>query len=244
MQKIALHKLLDKKLLIIPILAAVIALLIILIFNILPSESDRIVLKNPSALASVSRSDAKKFKTSLVRLLEANGLISAENLVDDVEIRADSVSTFTDYSDGRELKTTTFLVDIDSLAQTFFVTIYDSNKPLTDLAVQITCPTLDDSKYPNSTCVGVYGDTSQSVSAHLPYEFSLASGEKVLVKKLESSSDGKQILQIYLYSCDASNPPISATETAIKNWLDALADPNRDYHTLNVRSGYCPGDAI
>lgn len=137
-----------------------------------------------------------------------------------------------------------FIVDIDSVKQTYEVKIIDTDEELTDLAVQITCPHVSKSKYPDSVCEGIYGGTSKKVEKHIPYEMKLDTGEKIIVKNLEPTMGGSKLLHIYLYSCDEKDPLITETKDAVHAWVKSLGDESSEFYTYDVRAGYCEGDTI
>lgn len=232
------------KISIIAIVSTTIITLLVLI--LIPKNYNRVTVTNQNTLSSLSRKEFNDFREELLNLLEVNNLISETEKVSDVTVREDTVSSISEYqTDGKLLRTTTFLIDIDSLKQTYSVLVFGGNVKMPGYTTQITCPLSSETHYPDSKCNGLLGNSSSTfVRNNLPHELKLASGEKILIKKLEVSKDHNQVLQIYLYSCDDNAPPISKTQTAVKDWVKSLGDKSVDTYTYNVRSGYCTGDAI
>ena len=219
---------------------AVLCLFALAAWIFLPREKDAVKVANSDAASKISSEDMDTFRKVLIYFLRDNGLIASDATVDDVAVRADSVKASSTTDANKNVTTkTTFLIDIDSIKQTYHVKIYNSTAELTSPPVEITCPNTSEMKYPDVECVGRNGDTNKKVSKNLPYTASLDSGEKVLVKNLTDSTT----LQIYLYSCNAKNPPVSAAEKLVRDWVSSIGDNAKNY-TYNVRTGYCEGDAI
>jgi|GEM_PF-3305280 len=230
-----------KKYIIYGVMAVVVIamLVVVLVSMLVPHEYDRVTIENPEALEGMSSRSVNDFRESLILLLQDEGLAGEDMVVDDVVIRDGTVESF---RYGDEGTVTTFIADIDSIRQSYEVRVIDSTQDSTDLSVYITCPRVDEMKYPEVECRGHYGDTSKSVELYLPYEGKLASGEKYLVKTITNGRSGERMLQVYLYSCDESEPPVSAAEDAAKGLLEEVGDVSE--YVVNVRTGYCEGDAI
>ena len=236
----------DKKVLIIIVAAVVVVagIIVAIVLN-LPKKYDNLSITNSEAIKEVNRDQMYEFKEKLYNMLLEKKLIEEGTTIDDVTVREDSVVSYTKYdNDKNKIKTTTFLVDIDSIKQTYRVKIIDTDVELTDLAVQITCPLVADMKYKDSVCEGLYGSSSKQAQNNLPYEATMPSGHKVYVKSLEPTMGGSKLLHIYLYSCDEKNPPITETKDFVHEWVKKLGDENVEFYTYDVRTGYCEGDTI
>lgn len=215
-----------------------------LIWSFIPKKYDRVSVQNSSELGLSGKSYAD-FRSELINLLEAEKYINEGDKLSDVVVREDTVNSFwTRREDGSTVRTTSFIIDIDSIKQTFEVLVFDSSEALSDMSVQITCPSLDQMKYRESECRGIYGSSNRSLGNNLPHELKLSSGEKIIVKKIDPTRDGKQLVQVYLYSCDSNTPPVDESESAVRAWVDELGDSSKDNYTYNIRTGYCEGDAI
>ncbi|MDO4746946.1 MAG: hypothetical protein Q4A70_01195 [Candidatus Saccharibacteria bacterium] len=222
----------------------ILTLLVFLIWNIIPKDYDRAKIANPDALVGVSNDETNDFKSQLLRLLEEQELIANSEVVEDIVIREDSVVHQKKYVESKLQRRVSFLVDIDSLKQTYRVNIYTKDGEITDLPVQITCPLVSEMKYSDEQCAGVYGSTSKSLRNNLPHELKTVSGETVLVKQIDATRDGLQLVQVYLYSCDTKNPLVKEAEELVRKWVEEIGDESRDSYTYNIRSGYCEGDTI
>lgn len=211
---------------------------------LLPKDYDRVTINNSEVISDVNREDLNSFRRQLLNLLIERELIEKEAKVEDVSIREDSVVKQSAVEKGGIYsKWTSFLVDIDSIKQTYRVNITDSNKTMNNSPVQISCPMISEMKYPEEKCIGVYGYSSNSVRNWVPYELKMDSGEKVLVKSLDSVN-GRSVLQIYLYNCDTNGPSKDTIKKFVKDWVVALGDEASENYSYNVRTGYCEGDVI
>ena len=212
-----------------------------LILSSLPKDYDRATLENPEAISSyLSSNEIDDFRISLLSFLESY-YIDKGSTIDDIQIRPDSVQSFKSTNSYGDYANISFLIDIDSLKQTFRIDYISDHTKRTSPRTEITCPKVSETKYPDSICKNTLTpNISASIKSYLPYETRLPSGEKILVKKLTYKS-GPQ-LEIYLYSCDDKNPPVTAAESLVKTWVETIGD-DRNYN-YNVRTGYCEGDAI
>lgn len=244
----------DKKKMITRILVLVVIAIVVLvgvgvlIWNLVPKDYDKVTIRNDDELIEkVGSGEVNNFKQELLNLLRENKIIGSNDLIDDAEVREGTVVSGTVIDgDGEYRKTTTFLVDIDSIKQTYVVRILESDVEMDGITAQIYCPKVSESKYPESECNGVYYSDNKSIEYRLPYEFNLGSGEKVLVKNVDTvkkQGEWKNIVQVYLYSCDDNNPPVAEVEEAVRKWVQGTGD-EFDYYTYNIRTGYCEGDAI
>lgn len=229
------------KKLIIAIISVVagLAILIPLIIILSPKEYDAVkVTNNPDSFSKISTNHFNTFRTQLIRHLREQNLISEKGTVDDISIRENTIHVFTTTESGTDLTNSYFIIDIDSLKQTYQVEVSDSIGDYVGTIARIKCPKISEMKYPETECIGQFNDSSKKVIHHLPYTMELASGERVIVKNFDDS----KVLQVYLYSCDAKNPPINATKTAVESWIKSLGDDAT--YELNIRTGYCIGDTI
>ncbi|MBR1795888.1 hypothetical protein IJ765_01320 [Candidatus Saccharibacteria bacterium] len=230
----------NKKNLIITIISIIISatLIFLLVITLLPKEYDAVKITNESVnLSKIPSEYLTAFRTQLIRHLREQNLTKSDDI--DVSIREDTIHTFTEINHSINTTTSAFIVDIDSVKQTYQVKVLNATGDYVGIYTQINCPKVSEMKYPNTECIGRFGDSSKKVEHHLPYETKLASGEKLIIKSIA----GSNILQIYLYSCDQKSPKIKETEELVKNWIKEIGD-DANLYQLNVRTGYCEGDTI
>ena len=84
--------------------------------------------------------------------------------VDDAVIREGTYEESTE----NDITTATFLLDIDSLKQTYFVTVSWSDKVALYDYMTVDCPPQSEMKYPDTVCYGMYNNT-YSLDLYLPY---------------------------------------------------------------------------
>jgi len=225
----------------VPFVVVIVVLVVILVGLLTPHDYDRVTVVNNEALDEMSGGAVNDFRTGLIDLLQREGYVREDATVDDVIVREGTVETFRNGDAGT---VTTFLVDIPSVRQTYRVQVTDGGEEMTDVPAYITCPKAEEIKYPDTECRGHYGSTSAAVELYLPYSGALASGEKYLVKSVTGNNRGEKVLQIYLYSCDASDTEVLAAEAeaAVREFVRSVGDEVE--YVYNVRTGYCEGDAI
>lgn len=103
-------------------------------------------------------------KNELWDLIEQNVPGLDESVVDDATIREGTYEeTF-----ENDITTARFLLDIDSLKQTYAITVSWSDKVELHDAMQINCPPQSQMKYPETVCYGMYNNT-YSLDLYLPY---------------------------------------------------------------------------
>ena len=220
-----------------------------LIWSLLPKDYDKVRIVNRDELAEVvDGSEIDNFRQELLNLLRNDGVIGENDTVNDVVIREGTVTSQMRVNEEEGYwKTTTFLVDIDSLQRTYAVRIVGSDEVLDGVTAQISCPNKDETKYPDTKCIDLYGVEDNYLKYKLPHELRTATGDKVVVKKVETvkeKGEWVQRVQVYLYSCEKKTPPVAMAEEAVRKWVDGLNDPISDYYIYNIRTGYCEGDAI
>lgn len=144
----------------------VVVSLVLLVQSVLrPKEHVNIVNKDESGI-NVPEKNMNDFKENLWYLVSGTVEGVDRSVLDDVVIREGSYEEAnTDVG-----KQATFIVDIDSIKQSYKVTIAwvtDKKSNLYDDMV-IDCPPLNEMKYKETVCHGMYNDT-YSLELYLPY---------------------------------------------------------------------------
>ena len=128
---------------------------------------ERIEIENGDSISSVvPESLIKSFKETLWELISDNVPDADRSVIDDVVVRDDS---YEELVDGNA-KSVTFIIDIDSIQQTFVVSIGWSEdlESGPDNNISINCPPINKMKYPGTVCYGMYNNT-YSLDLYLPY---------------------------------------------------------------------------
>ena len=107
-----------------------------------------------------------------------------------------------------------FLMDVDDIEQTYSVLINNG-------VTYISCPTLSETKYPNSFCATNFGEGNDSISKYLgdilPY--SGVSEDGIKYRMYRSDHDRK--LYIHIYNCETDDNKKSVME-AVKSLISDL----------------------
>lgn len=103
-------------------------------------------------------------KNELWYLIQNNVADVTKANIDDATIRDGSYEEITE----NDITTATFLLDIDSLKQTYFITVSWSDVVELHDYLSIDCPSQSEMKYPETVCYGMYNNT-YSMDLYLPY---------------------------------------------------------------------------
>ena len=188
------------------IIVSLIALFVIVIIAIsvisvfVRGKKQANVVNEGDRVEEVSKQDMDDMKTSLYYALENAGVKA--NQVNDSAIRWSTVYK-EDLGEGDYR--TSFVVDIDSIKQTYIVYTNGSE-------AYITCPELSISKYPESFCIGNSGDGDDSISIVLgnsmfPYEGSL---EGNVSYSLNRDWENHELI-VHVFDCKDNKSAIDAS---------------------------------
>ena len=155
---------------------------------------------------SIPSEELTNVREALVNVVKANTSNFDKNTV--------YKGTARDYQETVDGKngTANFIVDFDSISESYKVAVTWPNSDGSTLNIAISCPLLD-SKYPETPCLTEVNDSSEIVS-YLPYEGSFSNGKKY---KIEAKYDGD-----ILYLQVTSNGGDLAGLEAAKKWVDSL----------------------
>lgn len=126
-----------------------------------PKENVEVVNENSTPIPS---DYWKGVKQEVWNLLEKNVSNLTQSNIDDAVIREGTYSE----TYNNDIITATFLLDIESLRQTYAITVSWSKKVDVYDAIQINCPPRDQMLYPETICYGMYNNT-YSLDLYLPY---------------------------------------------------------------------------
>lgn len=116
-------------------------------------------------LANIPDYKKRLYEEELWRIINQNVDDVDKNVIDDVIVREGSYEEEAGDKDG--VVGARFIIDIDSIQQTYIVYMAWSNLP-DETPPIIDCPSMNESKYPESICRGTYRNTL-SLSLYLPY---------------------------------------------------------------------------
>lgn len=124
------------------------------------------VVDNSSQTTGMPAAAKTVYEDALWNVIKNNVEDADRSVIKDVQIRDGSYKE-EELSDGEVIQAS-FIVDIDSIQQTYRVIIsWDKNGSNVMDAI-IDCPSIGESKYPDSFCEGTYRDT-YDLSLYLPY---------------------------------------------------------------------------
>lgn len=103
-------------------------------------------------------------KNEIWHLIKNNVSDVSQSAIDDAVIREGTYEE----TMNNDITTATFLLDIDSLKQTYAITVSWSNKEVLSDYMSIDCPPQSKMKYSETVCYGMYNNT-YSLSLYLPY---------------------------------------------------------------------------
>ena len=178
------------------------------------SRDDEVIKDIPAELADSFRRQLWSVASSVDNSLSQNELY--------YEVRE---GTYEETEDSDGAKGAVFIVDIDSLKQSFVVSIAWNDKDDTIPAdILINCPPQDQMKYPETVCYGMYNNT-YSLDLYLPYtEYPDNDGAP---NYMISGNDADKTIDIMVSACD--------TEKFKKQAMDYLKSTpiKLDEYTIN-----------
>lgn len=153
----------NQKIGVVVVIQIIIILLIVVWANTLLQPRTHVDVVNEET-TNIPDSDWQGVKDELWNLVQSNvaGVTQAD--VNDVVIRE---GTYTETTEN-EITTAKFLIDIDSLKQTYAVVVSWSDSVELYDSISIDCPTLDQMKYPETVCYGRTNNT-YSLDLYLPH---------------------------------------------------------------------------
>ena len=153
------------------VVQVIIIIIIASILHVFLQPKEHIDIYEENRLESnIPKENMEYFKRTLWDLISRNESSVSESIIDDVKIREGTYSE-TEHENGR---TANFIIDIDSIKQTYTVSLgWSDNKNKDDEIayndIVINCPPQNQMKYPETVCRGMYNDT-HSLDLYLPWQ--------------------------------------------------------------------------
>lgn len=154
----------NQKIGIMVVLQAIIIVVIVVCVNMAMAPRDYVGIVNENE-AAIPDERWEGIKNELWYLIAANVDGADKSDIDDAEVRE---GTYEETVEG-DITTARFLLDIDSLKQTYAVTVSWSDEVELSDSLAIDCPRASEMKYPETVCYGMFND-SYSLDLYLPYE--------------------------------------------------------------------------
>lgn len=198
-----------------------------------PADGEAVIINEqdvqPEQMSDESLTDVKK---ALYTLLHST--MGADNNFD-VAVRWDTLKI----QDNNTYTVKSFIVDVDEYKQTYQANVVGS-------MVELSCPKIGESKYPESFCIGNVGDYDDSIyvvfGENLPYGGYTSEDEYFSIARntTASMSDvGDRYLDIQVLNCDGDNQDdvIARTNEAVDEVLTSLGAPTNLFERkINVLS--------
>ncbi len=158
-------------------------------------------IKNSGELSSIPTEYTDDFKNVLWNVVSSNYDNVEKSVIDDVVVRENS---YTESKSG-SIAEANFLVDIDSLKQTYNVSIQWSDEEVLPDGISVECPPVSQMKYKETFCKGMYNNTN-SFSLYFPYYvYKNEYGEECTINEC---GDGDKSL-VYAIECDENTNVIN-----------------------------------
>lgn len=186
-------------------------LVVLLVFTAqrLLAEKPHVELEDNTAMSDADLPDnAKEFVADNIwQVIKMNVPGVDEANINDVAIREGSYEE--EVADDGSMKVT-FLVDIDSLKQTYVVYTGLSADQKTVFETVVDCPPIFEMKYPETVCKGAYHDT-YSLELYVPYavypdgtfEEETEEAEETAPNYMITGDEDSRTLDIMVSACDA-----------------------------------------
>ena len=219
----------QKRNLILGFISFILIIVIISVIIIINTPSTRIIGNN-----NIPAKELSQLKNQLTTLINNQyNIIDSKNL--DIEIRED---TYIESNDN-DIITTNFLVDIPSIEQTFSIDMSWSEKTKKYSAdFSISCPSEEQSNYPNSLCITEANSSYDYLSEYLPYYGNINEGSFTISQGYLNNSP---TLKISINSC--GNKDIqNAAILAAKKYISTISKYPEKYNYY-VIPNLCDGEA-
>ena len=129
----------------------VIVVLVVALNTAFGTERQHVEIENNDVLSNVPKSDRDLLDEQLWNLIQNNVAGVDRSVIDDAVVRD---GTYKETNDGEGNLGATFLLDIDSIKQTYAISIvWTTNRSeIVADSVYVDCPPIDQMKYPETVC--------------------------------------------------------------------------------------------
>lgn len=150
---------------------AIIIVIVISAVSILTKEPEKILVDTGNQQVNIPEKEWSSIKNRIWTILGNHMEQLNKNEIDDAVIREGTYNEEIKKNGNTNIHNASFLVDIDSLKQTFAVSVSwaDSDKvEFTSNPISVECPKKSEMKYPETFCYGI-NTTTASPGIYLPY---------------------------------------------------------------------------
>ena len=187
------------------LVAGQIIVVVLIVLTVLAFTSGRDYVKIEDTAGNDVPENAKEYiADNIWAVIKDNVVDVTRNDIDDVVIREGTYEE-TEMEDGSVQAS--FIVDIDSLKQSYTINTGWSKDRNTVYEVIVDCPTIDKMKYPETVCYGTYNNT-YSLNLYLPYamypEDYDAENDEVMAPEVYIDGDeSERTIDVMVSVCDA-----------------------------------------
>lgn len=187
-------------------------IVIVSVVNIsLTRQDNRVAIYN-NAHNNIPIDKWEAIKQKLWYVIKVNIANVDENYLDDIAIRENSYLESEDNIDGAKVYEASFLVDIDSLKQTYRVTTrWSKSKDVifSDPPTSIECPPKFLMKYPETECRGMT-TTTASPQLYLPY--SKKNDDGITIYDITQDNTSSKTIKVLVWDCEYEKNKTAADE--------------------------------
>ena len=178
---------------------ALIIVILVLVVQSFTKEKEHVTIEDSGIAGSNMPEEAESFVADNIwEVIKNNVMDNTQSRVDDVVIRE---GTYEEEVLDDGTVQATFIVDIDSLKQSYTVSTGWSKDGETVYEVIVNCPPISKMKYPETVCEGMYNNT-QSLDLYLPYMVDSQYEDSAPTIFIEGDQESKTI-DIEVSVCDS-----------------------------------------
>lgn len=168
-----------------------VVIVLVLLVQSFAAEKSHVEIESGSVSENGIPKNAEDFiSENIWMIIKSRVADVTRNDIDDVVIRE---GTYTETVNEDGSIAASFIVDIDSLKQTFTVSTGWSKNGNEVYETIVDCPPLNLMKYPETVCYGAYHDT-YSLDLYLPYTIMASHNDEAVDVYIEGNEEEKEIL--------------------------------------------------
>ncbi len=202
---------------------AVVAAISIAVITLSEDDSG-VTIANENNVTKSEETSIKKHDYELIKRQLRGVLKDRYSIPEDEEIKAIiRESTYKETGDDDE-KTITFTIDVENAKVTYYVWMIQSSDDASE--VSLSCAPTNDSKWPESFCIGTEGHSSidANMNPQLPYRYVVDGVEKW--RLTHEAYDPTLMLHVRAY-CD-DNEAVNAAKNGAREWVKSFGlDPDK-----------------
>ena len=186
------------KIITIVFIQAVVIIVLISVIHIFTREELPVQVENIDSTDTSMNTNAKDFLSEYLWQVIINATPNIDkNVINDAMIREGTYEESISYLDGKKITSAKFIIDIDTLKQSYTVSMAWSDKVAYEMSIE--CPPKSLMKYPETECKGMT-TTTASPQLYLPYKKEDDQGGAFHYWIKLNPKDSKEII-VQIYKC-------------------------------------------